>query len=300
MTIGIFIFVLYAVAIADMHYRGKVRFPWSRQILTHTNYISPYNFFINRVSLFPNQAIHDSQQIDDLRFLKSHWQTIRDEALALADDGQIKASDTLNDAGFNSFFRSGWTRFYLKWYDDNLPSAAQRCPNTVELLKQAPSVKAAMFASLPPGGVLTPHRDPYPGALRYHLGLVTPNDDDCYIKVDDQVHSWRDGEDVLFDETFIHEAHNNTDQTRIILFADVHRPLRYAWANAMSHWVSDNLLKASATQNETGEKVGVINQIFEKAYGIRVLSRRLKKWNKPLYKTTKYGLFALIVYWIFF
>jgi len=264
MSVGIIIFIVYLVAIADMHYRGKVRFPWSRQILTHTNYIAPYNFFINRLSLFPNQAIHDSRQLTDLNYLRDNWQAIREEALALSEEGQIKASDKLNDAGFNSFFRSGWKRFYLKWYDDDLPSAIERCPKTVELLKKAPSIKAAMFASLPPGGVLTPHRDPYPGALRYHLGLVTPNSDACFIKVDDQIHSWRDGEDVLFDETFIH------------------------------------LLKASATQNEESEKVGILNKVFEKAYNIRIVSRRLKKWNKPLYKTGKYALFALILYLIFF
>src|SRR5689334_24353903 len=28
--------------------------------------------------------------------------------------------------------------------------------------------------SLPPGGKLVQHRDPYAGSLRYHLGLVTP------------------------------------------------------------------------------------------------------------------------------
>lgn len=300
MSFGVFIFLFYLIAIADMHYRGKRRFPWSRQILTHTNYLSPYNFIINRLSLFPNQALHDPGQIEDLKLLKENWQTIRDEAEALADEGDIKASHKLNDAGFNSFFRYGWTRFYLKWYDDYLPSAAEKCPKTVELLKQTPNIKAVMFASLPPGGKLTAHRDPYPGALRYHLGLVTPNDDDCYIKVDDQIHSWRDGQDVLFDETFIHEAHNKTDQQRIILFADVHRPLKFAWANKMSHWVSDKLLKASATQNEDGEQVGLINRAFEKVYGVRRISRRIKKWNKPVYISLKYGLVAIIIYLIFF
>jgi len=300
MSIGLLIFLVYAIAIAEMHYRGKRRFPWSRQVLTHTNYLSPYNFFINRLSLLPNTPLHDSQKIDDLKLLKENWQVIRDEAVALAEEGDIKASEKLNDAGFNSFFRYGWTRFYLKWYDDYLPSAANKCPKTVELLKSTPNIKAAMFASLPPGGMLTPHRDPYPGALRYHLGLVTPNDDRCYIKVDEQIHSWRDGEDVLFDETFIHEAHNKTDEPRIIFFADVHRPLKFAWANKMSHWVSDKLLKASATQNEEGEQVGLINKVFEKVYGIRRISRRIKKWNEPVYKSLKYGLVALIIYAVLF
>jgi beta-hydroxylase len=34
-----------------------------------------------------------------------------------------------------------------------------------------------MFAMLPANGSLNPHRDPFAGSLRYHLGLITPNDE---------------------------------------------------------------------------------------------------------------------------
>ena len=69
--------------------------------------------------------------------------------MRLFGDGHIKASDKYNDAGFNSFFKSGWKRFYLKWYDADHPSASALCPVTTELLKGIPNIKAAMFASLP-------------------------------------------------------------------------------------------------------------------------------------------------------
>ena len=58
------------------------------------------------------------------------------------------------------------------------------------------------------------------------MGLITPNSPDCYINVDGETYYWRDGEAVVFDETFIHYAENKTDQNRIILFADVERPMR--------------------------------------------------------------------------
>ena len=225
---------------------------------------------------------------------------IREEALNLQAEGKIKAADKLNDAGFNSFFRAGWTRFYLKWYGDPLPSAVSQCPKTVELLSSAKSIKAAMFASLPSGGVLTPHRDPFAGSLRYHLGLVTPNDDKCYILVDGEKYSWRDGQDVLFDETFIHEAHNETEQNRIILFCDVNRPMKSKVIERFNAFVGSTLIKASATQNEESEKVGLINRIFEKVYVLRTYSRKFKKWNKPLYVTSKYSLFLFLVYVLFF
>ena len=300
MSIGILIFFVYVIAVMNMHYRGQVRFPWKRQVLTHTNYLAPYNLLMNLCARLPNTPLLNTSDIDDLVILRENWQVIRDEAIQLASEGQIKAADKLNDAGFNSFFRTGWTRFYLKWYDDYLPSANTKCPKTVEILKKTPSIKAAMFASLPPGAVLTAHRDPYAGSLRYHLGLLTPNSEDCYILVDGQRHTWHDGKDVLFDETFIHEAYNNTDQQRIILFADVHRPMRFKVIDKLNHWISDNLLKASSTQNDETEKVGGLNRLFEKLYSVRTVSRRLKKWNRKVYYVVKYVLFALLVYWVFF
>lgn len=300
MSIGLFIFAVYVIAVMQMHYRGQVRFSAVRQMLTHTNYLAPYNLLMNLFSKLPNKPILETDSIDELAILRDNWEVIRDEALSLSESGSIKASEGLNDAGFNSFFRYGWTRYYLKWYGDYLPSALRTCPKTVEILKQAPSVKAAMFASLPSGGKLVPHRDPFAGSLRYHLGLVTPNDDDCFILVDGQKHSWRDGKGVLFDETYIHEAHNKTEDNRIILFCDVTRPMKIKLIDHFNTFMSNTLVSASATKNEEGDDVGLINKIFEKVYVLRTLSRRFKRWNRTLYKTTKYGLFIGLVYVIFF
>jgi len=300
MNIALFIFFIYVIAVMQMHYRGKVRFPAMRQLLTHTNYLAPYNLLMNFFSSLPNKPILNTGDIDELKVLRDNWEVMRDEALSLAEKGDIKAADGLNDAGFNSFFRTGWTRFYLKWYGDPLASAQRQCPKTLDVLKQVPSVKAAMFASLPPGGMLTPHRDPFAGSLRYHLGLATPNDDDCYILVDGEKHVWRDGQDVLFDETFIHEAHNETEHTRIILFCDVSRPMKLGMINRFNTFVSSTLISASATRNDEGDPVGMINRIFEKLYSIRVVSRRIKRWNRSAYKVLKYTLFIALLYLIFF
>jgi len=108
---------------------------------------------------------------------------------------------------------------------------------------------------------LVQHRDPVAGSLRYHLGLVTPtHPGGCRIVVDSIPYSWRDGEDSLFDETYIHYAENTTDQTRI-LFCDVERPLRTRATQAANRWVSRHIIKESATENEAGERVGVFNKI---------------------------------------
>src|SRR5580698_7795944 len=208
-------FIGSAIAV---HFRGKVRLKFWRQFSDHSTIMAPYNVLMYLFSAVPNRPILQVGMVPELKFLRDNWQTMHEEALVLFAQGQIKAADKYNDWGFNSFFRTGWKRFYLKWYGAALPSALANCPKTVELLSKIPSVKGAMFASLPPEGKLVRHRDPYAGSLRYHLGLFTPNSPDCYIDVDNQRYFWKDGEAVMFDETFIHHAANTTDQQRVILF----------------------------------------------------------------------------------
>jgi beta-hydroxylase len=144
--------------------------------------------------------------LPELRHLQASWETIRDEALALWQAGDIRTAAKHDDLAFNSFYKRDWRRFYVKWYGEVMPSARPRCPRTVAILAGVPSVHAAMFAVLAPRSHLVRHRDPFAGSLRYHLGLKTPNADTCRIFVDGQPYTWHDGEGVLFDETYIHRA----------------------------------------------------------------------------------------------
>jgi beta-hydroxylase len=227
--------------------------------------------------------------------LQDNWQAIRAEGLNLMEQGRIQKSEQYNDAGFNSFFKTGWKRFYLKWYGDSHPSAKTLCPLTTQLLASIPTIKAAMFAELPPGARLVRHRDPYAGSLRYHLGLVTPNSADCYIEVDGERYSWADGEGVVFDETFIHYAENTTEQDRLILFCDVERPLRYRWAQAFNRWFSRNVMAAASSPNSDDDATGGINRAFKYLYRIRVHGKALKKRSRVLYYGSQWLLLALVV-----
>jgi beta-hydroxylase len=275
-------FVGSAVAV---HFRGKVRLGFWRQVSDHSTIMAPYNVLMYLFSAVPNRPILHVGMVPELN-----------EALHLFAQGQIKAADKYNDWGFNSFFRTGWKRFYLKWYDEALPSALANCPKTVELLSTIPNVKGAMFANLPPGGRLVQHRDPYAGSLRYHLGLVVPKSPgECRIFIDGQSYSWRDGEDLLFDETYLHYAENTTSDERIILFCDVERPLKTRPMTAVNRWVSRNIINESATQNEEGERVGWLNRVFGYVYHVRLVGKRMKAWNKRVYYAVKYLLIGGIL-----
>ncbi|MED5523775.1 MAG: aspartyl/asparaginyl beta-hydroxylase domain-containing protein [Pseudomonadota bacterium] len=272
-----------------------------RKVTDHANLMGPINCIFYLFSSVKNTPFLKVNDFPELKVIDDNWEMIRDEALSLNEAAQIKASEDLDDLGFNSFFRTGWKRFYLKWYGGtNLKSAQQLCPKTVALLSGIPSVKAAVFTMLPPGSRLGEHRDPYAGSLRYHLGLVTPNSEDCNIVVDGQKYYWKDGESVMFDETFLHHAENNTDKNRIILFLDVKRPVRFFLVDWFNNVLSYTLMAASATKNVKGDKVGIINKAFHYLFRVRNWVRQLKGINKPLYNLVQYGFYAALIYLIFF
>jgi beta-hydroxylase len=293
------ILYFFTACVVYVHFRGRERLRLGRQLADHSTIVAPYNVLMYMFSAVPNVPIISTEKFPELRLLRDNWQVIREEAVQLFDEGRIRAAAKNNDWGFHSFFKSGWKRFYLKWYEDFLPSARATCPKTVELLNAIPSVHGAMFALLPPGGKLGSHRDPFAGSLRYHLGLVTPNSDKCHIFVDGVECIWRDGEDFLFDETFIHHAENTTDQTRIILFCDVERPMKFRFMTAINRWVSNHIVKGAASDNVEGERVGVINKAFSYLYEVHLVGRRIKEWNYRAYYGLKFALVGVVLAVIF-
>lgn len=290
------IFVLSALYVQR---RGKVRHPFFRQFFDHSTLLAPINVIMYWFSRVPTTPYLSSDSFPDLKVLEANWETIRDEAQALADKGLIRASATHNDLGFNSFFKVGWKRFYLKWYDSGHPSAMELCPQTTQLVRGLDSVKAAMFTELPPGSRLVRHRDPFAGSLRYHLGLITPNDGRCFIDVDGERYSWRDGEGVMFDETYIHYAENRTDANRIILLCDIERPMTRRWAQALNHWFARTVMTAASSPNTDDDNTGALNRAFRHVYKLRLRAKALKKQNRRLYYVLKWLILGGLLAWIF-
>ena len=71
------------------------------------------------------------------------------------------------------------------------------------------------FYFLKPGARLRPHVGTH-GRLAAHLGLVVP-EGCCSLTVGGQKREWREGEVMVFDDTFVHEAVNEGDKPRVVL-----------------------------------------------------------------------------------
>ena len=285
---------LVATAAAGVHFRGRERLRFTRQLTDHSTFTAPYNVLVYLASKVPNRPFHDPAAVEGADVLTQNWQVFREEGLRLLDAGGVRAATGHNDLGFHTFFKHGWKRFYLKWYDHPLPSAEALCPRSTTLLKSVPSVKGAMFATLPPNATLGRHRDPFAGALRYHLGLRTSNDDSCWIRVDGERRGWRDGEAMIFDETFIHDAWNGSEVTRLILLCDIERPLAGPM-RPINRWVMRHVMGATGSPNEEGERVGAINRFYASVAGVQKAIKDLKVKNRPLYDLQKWATIAAVL-----
>jgi beta-hydroxylase len=106
--------------------------------------------------------------------------------------------------------------------------------------------------------------------------------------------SWRDGQAMLFDETYVHEACNGTDVTRLILFCDVERP-GARLMTPVNHWVMRHGMGATSTQKEAGEPIGAINRFYGRHAGIIAAGKALKARNRALYYVITNALIVGVV-----
>lgn len=243
-------------------------------------------------------SIIDGEKYPELKVLQDNWEVIRDEGVALLESKVFdKTTDTESgahyDVGFRTFYKYGWSKFYLKWYGHTHNSAQTLCPKTVELLKKCKTVNGAMFSVLPPGSKLTRHLDPVACSLRYHLGLKTPNEDSCFISIDDQIYSWRDGDVLMFDETYLHFAKNNSDKSRLILMCDVERPMNIL--GKIFNMFYKIFMRFTVVPNMDGDKRGLVNTIFSTVSPLLGKSKELKAKNKPMYLLLKWTVNTVLI-----
>ncbi|MBO9125214.1 MULTISPECIES: ornithine lipid ester-linked acyl 2-hydroxylase OlsC [unclassified Rhizobium] len=123
---------------------------------------------------------------------------------------------------------SGWKTFFLLGFGVKSEQNIAQCPETWRAVQKIPGLKTAMFSIFEPGKHLPAHRGPYNGVLRLHVGMIVPEPaDKLAIRVKDQICHWQEGKALIFDDAYEHEAWNHTDKTRVVLFVDFDKPLKF-------------------------------------------------------------------------
>jgi aspartyl/asparaginyl beta-hydroxylase (cupin superfamily) len=184
-----------------------------------------------------NPSIYDNKIFPWTRSIENEWRTIRAELdHVLTRKDELPAFHELASDVETISRDRGWKSFLLAGYGFRSANNIKLCPETWRICQNIPGLITVMYSILEPGKHLPPHRGPYNGVLRLHLGLIVPEPrEQLGIRVEHDVYRWREGEAVIFDDAYEHEAWNYTPHTRVVLFVDFRKPLRFP-ANVIN-WV---------------------------------------------------------------
>ena len=101
-------------------------------------------------------------------------------------------------------------------------------PETLAALAQAPLYGLeerpfeVFFSLLRPGQHIKPHYGLSNHSLTVHLPLVIPKE--SWLRVGGEKRRWKQGELTVFDDTFLHEACNESEDERIVLIFSIWHP----------------------------------------------------------------------------
>ncbi len=202
---------------------------------------------VERTLFFPtaNVTFFEPESYPWVAPVEADWMAIRKEldALLVRRD-EIPNFQDLSEKQKPLTEGDQWKTFFLYGYGVEAEENCKRCPETVRILKRIPGMKTAMFSILAPKKHIPPHRGMWKGMLRYHLGLIVPGPkDSCRIRVGQDVRGWQEGKSLVFDDSHEHEAWNDSDAYRVVLFVDVVRPLIFplSLVNRAVIWITAHM-----------------------------------------------------------
>ncbi|CDZ79287.1 Aspartyl/Asparaginyl beta-hydroxylase [Legionella massiliensis] len=218
--------------------------------LTILNLYNQFIFYLGRKKLFEDTPYPDlTLTFPDTKLFEDNFNLIRDEYLNyLLLNNKKHSMVELGIFGGNSKTNLPWNKdctmkedevdasldwssVFIKLNNNIVPRNAEHFPVLAALVSQMPFIVNAFFSHLGPGSVIAPHRGYSKSFLRYHLGILIPDGQQCYLEVDGIKHYWELGKGVVFDDMFVHSAYNHSTQDRVVLYIDFHRPLPfpYGW-----------------------------------------------------------------------
>ncbi len=153
------------------------------------------------------------------------------EPLLLGGEGRERVfhSETLERANLRSDRAApDWNGYYFYRYGELKAGNAARCPRTQAAIDAAPLARIrehapeVLFSVFSPGTHLLPHCGVTNTRVVAHLPLIVP--EGCALSVGGEIHAWKEGRIVVFDDTYPHEAWNRSDSTRVVLIVDIWNP----------------------------------------------------------------------------
>jgi beta-hydroxylase len=292
--------IVYVGSFTYLYSRFRDRLPFHKYLSNHTLLFAPLNFLFTYPTIGRQTAVLETKSVPGLDKVKDNYLLIRAEAKALLDTGIFQRPPSTDEPGFNSFEKGGYRTYRLRWFTKECDGAAAKlCPKTCATLDSIPAIRSALFTVLPPGARIGRHHDPIASSLRYHLGLLTPNSEKCALTLDGIEYPWFDGEELLFDQSYLHSAVNHTEILRVILFCDVEKTQLRGPFKRLADAVNYILVARVAGANDKG-KLSWISLAYKPIYRIRAyVKEEIRPRSLLAYNIIKFGSIALLLFLLY-
>ena len=150
--------------------------------------------------------------------------------------------------------KRAWRLLNVKVGNMYSEDALQHFPVLVGLLNNLPEVQSCVVSVLEPGIQIPIHVGYYKGIMRYMIPTHIPKDrENVYLCVNGTKYHWKEGEGVLWDDTYPHKVYNNTNEVRVLIYMDVVRPLHHesiSWFHKVNHWILKTASGSSIVKDE--------------------------------------------------
>jgi aspartate beta-hydroxylase len=169
----------------------------------------------------PSRPIYDPTEFAWLTHVQSQVPVFQAELFALE---RARREDTFHTVWPDFTERGEWAALWLRLYGQEYNANAALAPQTIAALDQVPGLAGWLgFSAMAPKTHVAPHCGVTNAKLRCHVPLeLVPGG--SRMRVGDRVHSWTEGEVLVFDDTFEHEVWNDSDQRRVLLIFDIYHP----------------------------------------------------------------------------
>lgn len=182
----------------------------------------------------PSEPYLDPQRQPWAAALCAAFPSIREEALrVLTEDSLLEDFVRPRQGDRIENYLGGrdpaWEAFFFYRHGTRYDANHDRCPLTsralesIELCRIGGHAPEICFSVLRPGTHIKPHYGVTNVRLVMHLPLVVPRDCALHLPGAGE-HAWKEGELVMFDDTYQHESWNRSDTVRIILLMDCWHP----------------------------------------------------------------------------
>lgn len=181
----------------------------------------------------PTSAYLDRTQLEWVDALEAQTAAIRAELDRLlpscAGRERVFATDAQEAESLRGLDEPpSWNGYYFYRHGERRDDNCENCPATSRALDALPLSRVrehgpeVLFSVFTAGTHLLPHRGVTNTRVVGHLPLIVP--ENCALSVGGEIHEWRPGRVVVFDDTYEHEAWNRSRQTRVVLIFDTWNP----------------------------------------------------------------------------